>query len=104
MDFVEDIYRVTNQLPNTELWGLTSQLRRAAVSIPSNIAEGYGRQTAGEYSHHLCMSRGSLLEAETQLLLCVRLQFVNAATVAPLLAEVEEQNKMLSSLITKVRK
>lgn len=74
MDLVETIYRVTAKLPVAEQWGLISQMRRAAVSVPSNIAEGYGRQATGEYRHHLSIGRASLLELETQLLLCQRLQ------------------------------
>jgi len=103
MTLVEEVYRVAKQLPRTEIWGLTSQMRRAAVSIPSNIAEGYGRQTAGEYTYHLCVSRGSLLELETQLLLTERLGFLKNPITSPLLTEIDQQNRMLSSLISKVR-
>ena len=61
------VYRSTEQFPRNETYGLTSQLRRAAVSVPSNIAEGQGRLTSGEFSHFLGQARGSLLEMETQL-------------------------------------
>ena len=77
MDLVEKIYRITGKLPNSEQWGLSSQMRRAAVSVPSNIAEGYGRQATGEYRHHLSIARASLLELETQVLLCHTLRFLD---------------------------
>ena len=76
MDLVESIYRTTARLPTGEQYGLVAQMRRSAVSVPSNIAEGYGRQATGEYRHHLSFSRGSLLELETQLLLCRRLNYM----------------------------
>ena len=76
MDLVEVIYRLTAGLPASEQFGLTAQMRRSAISIPSNIAEGYGRQATGEYRHHLSFSRGSLLELETQAMLCFRLKYL----------------------------
>ena len=102
MDLVETIYRTTTKFPPVEQWGLISQMRRAAVSVPSNIAEGYGRQATGEYRHHLSMGRGSLLELETQVLLCRRLKYLEAADADALLAEIEEISKMLASLISKL--
>ena len=76
MDVVESVYRTTARLPTSEQYELVAQMRRSAVSVPSNIAEGYGRQATGEYRHHLSFSRGSLLELETQLLLCRRLNYM----------------------------
>jgi four helix bundle protein len=102
MDFVETVYRVTTKLPMNEQFGLIAQMRRAAVSVPSHIAEGYGRQATGEYRHHLLFSRGSLLELETQLLLCVRLGYVSSDDSDPLLKEITEIGRMLSSLISKL--
>ena len=61
MQLVETVYRLSLQLPASEQWGLLSQIRRAAVSVQSNVAEGYGRQATGEYHHHLSIGRGSLL-------------------------------------------
>lgn len=75
MGLVETVYRMTRELPVQEQWGLTAQMRRAAVSVPSNIAEGYGRHATGDYRHHLGIARGSLVELETQVLLCRRLEF-----------------------------
>jgi four helix bundle protein len=103
MELVETVYRLTNRLPSSEQWGLISQMRRAAVSAPSNIAEGYGRQATGEYRHHLSMARGSLLEVETQLLLCQRLEYLEIEEARPILLEIEEISRMLATLISKLR-
>ena len=77
-------------------------MRRSAVSVPSNIAEGYGRQATGEYRHHLSFSRGSLLELETQLLLCRRLNYMQKDEVGAVLEEIAVISKMLGSLISKL--
>jgi four helix bundle protein len=77
-------------------------MRRSAVSVPSNIAEGYGRQATGEYRHHLLICRGSLLELETQLLLCRRLKYSSEQESDPVLDEITEISKMLGSLIAKL--
>jgi len=73
MDLVTEIYRLTKQLPKEEVFGLASQLRRAAVSIPSNIAEGQGRLSKGEFRTFLGNARGSLSELETQIIICKNL-------------------------------
>lgn len=73
MDLVEGVYRVTKAFPKDEVYGLTSQIRRAVVSIPSNIAEGQSRMTSGEFIHFLGIARGSLAELETQIILAQRL-------------------------------
>jgi len=85
MDLVETMYQITAKLPVSEQWGLISQMRRAAVSVPSNIAEGYGRQATGEYRHHLSIGRASLLELETQVLLCHRLKYLTETDSKPIL-------------------
>jgi four helix bundle protein len=77
MNLVEAVYLLSFKFPASEQWGLISQMRRAAVSVPSNIAEGYGRQATGEYHHHLCIGRGSLLELENQVLLSLRLKYLD---------------------------
>jgi len=102
MDLVERIYRIAKKLPDSERWGITSQMCRAAVSVPANIAEGYGRQATGEYRHFLSIGRGSLSELETHMLLCQRLGYVKAEEVTSVLSEVEEILKMLSTLISKI--
>lgn len=103
MNLVEAIYRATEKLPANEQWGLALQMRRASVSVPSNIAEGYGRQATGEYRHHLSIGRGSLLELETQVLLCQRLGYLGPEEVNSLLDEVQQISKMLATLISKIR-
>ena len=102
MDLVETVYRLTASLPSAELWGLVSQMRRAAVSVPSNIAEGYGRQATGEYRHHLSIGRGSLLELETQILLSKRLKYRQPNGADTVLKEIEEISRMLATLVSKL--
>ena len=102
MDLVVTVYQMTARLPASEQFGLISQMRRSAVSVPSNIAEGYGRQATGEYRHHLSIGRGSLLELETQLLLCQRLKYLPEPETNSILAEITEIGKMLGSLISKL--
>jgi four helix bundle protein len=103
MNVVEFIYKLTDDFPPKESFGLVSQMRRAAVSIPSNIAEGYGRQSKGSYTQFLSIARGSLFELETQLEICIRLKYVQQAESEKLLLEMTEISKMLSSLISKIR-
>lgn len=103
MDLVESIYKLTEKLPSKEQFGLISQIRRAAVSIPSNIAEGYGRQSTGSYAHFLSIARGSLLELETQIDLCIRLRYVQINDSQDIQTNIIEISKMLSSLISKLK-
>ena len=103
MDLVELIYRITERLPANEQWGLISQMRRSAVSVPSNIAEGYGRQSSGHYIQFLSISRGSLLELETQIELCIRLKYLTRIDSEKVLNDIVEINKMLTSLICKIK-
>lgn len=77
MDFMEYIYRATSKFPKEELYGLVSQMRRAAVSIPSNIAEGQARNTTRDFLHFLAIAYGSLKEVETQVLISERLDYIN---------------------------
>ena len=99
MDFGAEVYRVTRTFPKEEMYGLTSQLRRAAVSIPSNIAEGQGRQTTGEFRQFLGHSRGSLLETETQILLCERLNYLDNQTMETLIQQAAELGRILNGLM-----
>jgi len=103
MGLAEAIYSLSRKLPSEEQFGLISQLRRSAVSVPCNIAEGYGRQATGEYRHHLSMARGSLLELETQLLLCLRLRYLDSSATSAVEDELRQIVRMLSALITKLR-
>jgi four helix bundle protein len=103
MDLVVVCYQFTKQIPQSELYGLTSQIRRAAVSIPANIAEGHGRRNLGEYIQHLSIANGSLKELETHLLIAGRLQYVKNAEIIPALEGCAEIGRMLASLMHKLR-
>jgi len=98
MDLVTEIYKITATFPSEERFGLSSQARRAAVSIPSNIAEGHGRKASGAYLNHLSIAYGSLMELETQLQIALRLNFVSADETTTLLAQTNEIGKMLNGL------
>ncbi len=103
MDLVAEVYRVTKDWPREEMFGLTSQVRRAAVSIPSNIAEGHGRIGPKEFVHHLSIAHGSLCEAETQLRIARRLDYVNDAALDGLLRQTAEVGRLLQGLIRSLR-
>ena len=98
MDLVVDVYNLTRQFPREELYGLTGQLRRAAVSVPSNIAEGQGRGVGNEFRHHLRIGQGSLQEAETQLLIAERLDFVKKDQLLPIMARADEVGRLIRGL------
>lgn len=104
MELVEAVYLLTKQLPVDERFGLASQIQRAAISVPSNIAEGNGRMHRAEYIHHLSIARGSLMEVETQLALIARLKFVSRQQVLPIWNICREVGKMLNALISSLRK
>ena len=93
------IYRLTKQFPDEERWGLISQLRRASVSVPSNIAEGYGRQSRNEYVRFLRIARGSLYEIDTQLLFAVELQYVAQEMYDQTKSLLDECSRVLGGLI-----
>ena len=99
MDLVEEIYRIARLLPNEETYGLSSQMKRAAVSIPSNIAEGQERNTTKDFINHLYIAKGSKGELETQLLICVRLQYLEPPQIARAQRFLQEIGKMLNTLI-----
>jgi four helix bundle protein len=99
MDLVAEVYLLTKALPKDELYGLTSQMRRAAVSIPANIAEGYGRLHRKEYINHLSIARGSLMELETQVELTVRLKYLEREQIRTAWTLAQEVGKLLNSLI-----
>jgi four helix bundle protein len=101
---VKRIYGATKLFPKDELYGLTQQLRRAAVSVPSNIAEGHGRQGIGEYLYHRTVARGSLYEVETQIILGCDLGYLSQAQLSSLLKDTTECSKVLQGLIKSLKK
>lgn len=103
MALVRRVYEATAHYPEAERYGLVSQMRRSAVSIPSNIAEGFGRETEREHSHFLFISLGSSNELDTQLILSRDFGYVGDAIFGELDSLNTEVNKMLSSLIYKLR-
>ncbi|MFZ3253241.1 MAG: four helix bundle protein [Syntrophales bacterium] len=102
LDLVEMVYQVSKAFPKEELYGLTNQLRRAAVSIPSNIAEGHARSSTAEFLRFLSIARGSLAEVETQLLIAQRLGYLSADQLSPILGLQAEMNKMTNGLMAKL--
>ena len=99
MDLTEEVYCLVKRLPISEQYALSDQLRRAVVSIPSNIAEGYGRNAGKEYVRFLNIARGSNNEVETQLLICVRLKYLQEKDIGLALGYCDEISKMLNTLI-----
>ena len=99
MDLVVAVYELSRRLPAEERFGLMSQMQRASVSVPANIAEGYGRIHRGEYVHHLSIARGSLAELETHVAIAVRLEYVAREDAVEVWNLAQEVGKMLSSLI-----
>jgi four helix bundle protein len=103
MDLVVEVYRLTRAFPREELYGLTSQVRRAAVSIPSNIAEGQARQSSAEFRNFLSFAQGSRAEVETQLTIAMRLNYtteIEAESASSLLVEIQ---KMLAVLLKRLQ-
>ena len=103
MEMVENIYALTQSLPKDELFALTNQIRRAAISVPSNIAEGYGRQSKKEYQQFLSIANGSVCEIETQLLLCVRLGYLTEENTRETFQLLSEIGKMIIAIKQKLK-
>jgi four helix bundle protein len=99
MSLVMDVYRSTRSFPGTETYGLISQLRRAVVSVPSNIAEGQGRLSTGEFKHFLGQWRGSLMEVETQILIAQELGYLAPNDSEDLLGVAGEVGRILNGLL-----
>ena len=103
MDLVVESYKIAGLLPKTELYGLKSQIERAAVSVPANIAEGHGRDHLGDYLRYLSVAMGSLMELETHLLITEKLSFLAAAQIARALQMSAEVGRMLAGLTRSLR-
>jgi four helix bundle protein len=101
---VEDTYRICRGFPRHELYGLTAQITRAAVSVPANIAEGYGRTHRGEYLHHLSVANGSLKEWETELLIAGRLGYISERQLSDLITRGADLGRMLRNLCASLRR
>jgi four helix bundle protein len=99
MDLVEEVYRASRNFPREEIYGLTSQVRRAAVSIPSNIAEGQGRRTTADFLRHLSIAYGSLLELETQILIATRLCYLVEGNCKDVMGMAGEVGRLLNGLM-----
>jgi four helix bundle protein len=99
MDLVEEVYKSSRDFPREEIYGLTSQIRRASVSIPSNIAEGRGRRTTSDFLRHLSIAYGSLREVETQILIGRRLKYITQASLEGVLNLAGEVGRLLNGLM-----
>jgi four helix bundle protein len=104
IDFVVAVYESTESFPKEEKFGLTSQIRRAAVSIPANIAEGAARQSGKEFAHFLSNSQGSTSEVETELLIARRLNYVPVSRYQELIGSLDEIGRMLTGLTRHLQK
>ena len=102
MLLVEEAYRLIRLLPKAELYALSDQMRRAAVSVPSNIAEGQARNSTKEFINFLSIARGSLAELETQFMICVRLKYLQPLQIEMVMSLSSEVGKMLNALIGKL--
>ena len=98
MDLVVEVYNLVKKLPKEEQFALSDQMRRAVISIPSNIAEGRGRYSIKEYTQLLSVAKGSNAELETQLLLCVKINYLNNSDIERAFGLIKEVGKMLTSL------
>ncbi len=103
MDLVEEIYTLTKTFDESEKYGLTAQMRRSAVSIPSNIAEGYGRKDRGDYRRHLSFANGSLKELETQLIIAGRLAYKSRNEAGRAWTLMQDVGKMLYRLMASLK-
>ena len=102
MSLVTEVYKITQSFPPSEVYGLTSQIRRSAVSIPSNIAEGYGRNSTADYKRFLQISVGSLFELQTQIEIASNLNYISKNIFDNFFEKTRELDRMLWSLIKKI--
>ena len=103
MIIAERCYSLTKKFPKEETYGMTQQIRRSSVSIPANIAEGYGRRSSGDYSRFLNIAQDSVNELETHLLLSARIQLCTFNEVEFIINELKEESRMIISLINKLK-
>jgi four helix bundle protein len=103
MDLVEQVYQATANWPSNEKYGLTSQVRRAVVSVVSNIAEGQGRNSRGEFLQFLGHAKGSLLEVETQILVAGRLKYLAVEKAAEVMKQIERVSRLLNGLMQSLK-
>lgn len=103
MELVADVYSITRAFPKTEVFGLTSQIQRAAVSVPSNIAEGHARGSTREFLHFLTISLGSLAELETQVAIAERINYLDPSVMQDLMHKCDELGRMLRALQKSLR-
>ncbi|NES69089.1 MAG: four helix bundle protein, partial [Okeania sp. SIO2D1] len=99
----EKCYSLTKNFPKEETYGMIQQIRRASVSIPANIAEGYGRRSSGDYTRFLNITQGSINELETHLLLSVRIHLCTFNDVESIINQLKEESRMIISLINKLK-
>ena len=104
MDLVVEIYRLVKKLPKEETYALSDQMHRAAISIPSNISEGYSRKSTSEYLNFLSIANGSRTELETQLLICKRIQYLSDTETEEAFALIDEIGKMLYRIMNNLKK
>ncbi len=102
IEIVDEIYTITDKFPASELYGLTNQMRRASVSIPSNIAEGFARNSSKEYKQFLYISLGSCAELDTQIIIAHRRNYITKAEMGKLAEDINHESRMLASLIGKI--
>ena len=103
IDLVIMVYKIVKLLPKEELYSLSDQMRRAVISIPSNIAEGQQRNTTKDFLRFLSIAKGSLGELETQLIICEKLGYLTTEQTQPIVAQCTEISKMLNALISKIQ-
>lgn len=99
MDITINVYSMVKLLPDFERYSLSDQIRRSAISIPSNIAEGQGRNSNKEFAHFLSISRGSIAELQTQLILCVKIGYIPDDLINPILLELSQLDRMICGLM-----
>ena len=102
IELVKEAYEITDKFPTREIDGLSSQIRRAAISIPSNIAEDFVRKHPKEYSHFLSIALGSCAELDTQLIIAEKMHYINAEILQKFSTELNYEMRMISTLITKI--